>query len=288
MRLKIFILLSLITVCAYIPINIANAATFTITGDVVGAKTFYTLQEKNDLSQIAREHDVGIIELLAANPGINPQKIKSGMQIVIPSMYILPEPIRSGIVINLAELRLFYYSTEGKVITFPIGIGRDGWETPTARTKILRKRKNPIWTPPESLRVEDPKLPQSIPSGPNNPLGYYALDLGVTGLLIHGTNKPYSVGKRSSHGCIRLYPEDIEQLFNMVEAGTTVTIIDNPIKFGWLDGKLYMEAMPSKQNYTPKNFHELITQKASDTKVNWQVINQAIQKRAGIPVIISE
>ena len=209
----------------------APAAVYYIKEDVAGAISHYSVKEKDTLYDVARRFDLGILELLDANPGIDISSPLEGTRLVIPTLYTLP-PIRDGIVINLSQLRLYFFDGTHRVYTFPVGVGKDGWLTPQGETKIVRKKKGPSWTPPESIRKEDPTLPAVIPPGPNNPLGRYALYLGFPGYALHGTNRPSSIGKRVSHGCIRLYPEDIKVLFELVNPGTPVVILDNAAILG--------------------------------------------------------
>ncbi len=292
------IILLILLVLAYCSVRPLRAAAFVPEGDIVGVVTRYQVEEKDNLYEIARRFDIGIVELLAANPGIDPWMPKAGTELTITSAHILPPDVREGIVINLSELRLFYFAKNGSVMTFPIGIGQEGWQTPVGKTRIASKRKNPAWIPPASIREEDPELPDIIPAGPDNPLGEYALYLDWKKFLIHGTNRPYGVGKRSSHGCIRLYPEDIETLFNAVDIGTKVTIIDTPYKLGWKGEVLYLEVTPTQEqsdaiaNYRrpfPLSIPEIydhIRASAGNTNINWYEADHAIAKRSGIPVEI--
>lgn len=215
--------------------------------DVVGQTFKYHTRYEDTFSDIARFYDIGYREMKDANPEVDPWLPGEGTEITIPQQYILPPGPRSGIVINLAELRLYYFPPDRKVVvTHPLGIGREGWSTPVGKTRIIGKKKNPTWTVPASILAEHAAdgrpLPPVVPPGPDNPLGGYALYLGIKGYLMHGTNKPYGVGMRVSHGCIRLYPEDIEQLFQRVSVGTSVRIINQPYKAGWLNGQLLVEA----------------------------------------------
>ncbi|MFO1242728.1 MAG: L,D-transpeptidase family protein [Rickettsiales bacterium] len=165
-------------------------------GDAIGTIERYKIEEKDNLYEVARRNDIGIVEILSANPNVDPWTPAPGTELTITGMHLLPPGERNGIVINLSELRLFYY-TESGIMTFPIGIGREGWPTPVAKTKIVRKREHPIWTPPPSIRAENPELSKSFLPGPDNPLGDYALDLGIPGVLIHGTNRPYGIGRHA-------------------------------------------------------------------------------------------
>ncbi len=284
----------------YISPHISHAATYSINSDVVGEIKYYEVNKNDNLYAIARKFDVGIVELLAANPKTNIWKPKIGTKLTIPTLHILPTEPREGIIINLSELRLFYFPDSSNVMTFPISIGKKDWETRKGTTTIIYKRANPTWTPPESIRAENPELPDIIPSGADNPLGYYAMNLGWENFVIHGTNKPYSVGKRASHGCIRLYPEDIETLFKSVSAGTKVTVVDNHYKLGWHDNKLFLEVLPTQEQAdtiakakTPKplavpELRDAIKQITNNnSEINWNVVDEEESKRSSVPVEIT-
>jgi L,D-transpeptidase ErfK/SrfK len=219
--------------------------------DVVGEIQVMKATYKDTFVDIARTYGLGFDELLAANPGVDPWLPGEGIAIILPTRFVLPVAAREGLVLNIATKRLFYYpvAEEGQpsiVETYPIGIGRAGWETPTGDTTVVSKARDPVWFVPRSVREEhlaagDP-LPKRVPPGPDNPLGQYVLGLGMTGYLIHGTNKPAGVGMRVSHGCIRLYPENIEYLFERVEIGNRVRIVNQPFLYGWQDGDFLLEA----------------------------------------------
>jgi L,D-transpeptidase ErfK/SrfK len=181
------------------------------------------------LPDIARRFNLGYEEIVRANPGVDPWLPGAGREVVLPTRFILPNAPREGIVLNIPAMRLFYYPARKKnepatVITYPIGVGRVGWATPEGTTRIFKRTLDPTWRPPPSIREEHlemgDELPEVVLAGPDNPLGRHSFTLGWPGYLVHGTNKPYGVGMRSSHGCIRLYPEDIEQLFDTVPMGT--------------------------------------------------------------------
>jgi L,D-transpeptidase ErfK/SrfK len=239
----------LIVLCLAVPLTgVAREFPMPLPGnDVVGEISSITSRYEDTLSDIARANDLGFLEISEANPGVDPWLPGEGLEIILPTRFLLPPVPRKGIVINLAELRLYYYPKgENRVITYPLGIGREGWGTPTGETRVTGKRPNPTWTPPESIRLEhlemgDP-LPKIVPPGPDNPLGEYAIYLAMSGYLLHGTNKPFGVGMRVSHGCIRLYPEDIKKLFPRIPVGTRVRIINEPYKLGWIGERLYIEA----------------------------------------------
>ncbi len=203
--------------------------------DLVGQTFKFHTRYEDTFSDIARFYDIGYRELRDANPEVDPWLPGEGTEITIPQQYILPSGPRNGIIINLAELRLYYFPPGRKeIVTYPLGIGREGWSTPVGTTKIIGKKKDPTWTVPDSILKEHAQdgrpLPPVVPPGPDNPLGGYALYLGIKGYLMHGTNKPYGVGMRVSHGCIRLYPENIEQLFNMFPSAPRCASSTNPIR----------------------------------------------------------
>lgn len=218
---------------------------------VVGAPQIVFTNADDTLSQIAREYGLGYDELVEANPGIDPWLPGEGTPILLPTQFILPDAPRRGVVLNIASKRLFYYppaDDDGRrvVMTYPIGIGRVGWETPLGEATVVSKARDPHWWVPASVRKEhaelgDP-LPAVVPPGPDNPLGRYVLQLDMPGYLIHGTNMPYGVGMRVSHGCVRLYPENIETLFSLVDIGVDVMIVNQPYLAGWLHGELYFES----------------------------------------------
>ena len=217
---------------------------------VVGEPQIVFTRGSDTFSDLAREYGLGYDELVAANPGVDPWLPGDDTPVLLPTQYVLPAGPRRGVVLNIASKRLFYYPpvTDGEpvqVITYPIGIGRVGWETPTGSTRVVSKARDPHWYVPASVRREhaelgDP-LPSVVPPGPDNPLGKFVLQLEMPGYLIHGTNQPYGVGMRVSHGCVRLYPENIETLFSMVDPGEPVTIVNEPFLVGWKGGELYFE-----------------------------------------------
>ncbi len=223
--------------------------------NVVGEIQVIRTRAEDTFIDIAQAYDLGYDELVEANPGIDPWLPGEGKTIVLPSRFILPDAPRKGIVLNVASKRLFYFPKAEQglppvVHTFPISIGREGWATPVGATKVVSKKKDPLWRVPASIRKEhaengDP-LPAVVPPGPDNPLGRYAMRLAIPGdYLIHGTNKPAGVGMRVSHGCIRMNPEDIEWLFPQVPVGMPVYIVNQPVLVGNLGGELFVEAHPA-------------------------------------------
>jgi L,D-transpeptidase ErfK/SrfK len=284
---------------------------FTITPDqdLVGVVQITTSTKEDTLSDIARRFNVGYEEIVRANPGVDPWLPGEGKQIVVPSEFIIPNAPREGIVINVPQMRLWYFPKTKKdephvVYTFPIGIGRVGWATPMGTTKIVRRQKDPTWRPTASIlkehRENGEELERVIGPGPDNPLGRYAFYLGWPSYMIHGTNKPAGVGLRSSHGCIRLYPEDIELLFNMAPIGTQVRVINEPFVFGWQNDQLYLQAFDVLEDDTrnwQKAQKRLVSKslgadiqkelKKRGEEVNWDLVAAAAHDPRGIPLSIS-
>lgn len=294
------LLLAVWIVCG-IKENSAHAAQYAVAGDIAGNVTAHLIQEDETLYDLAYKKGLGIVELLMANPGIDPWMPEPGTIITLPTAYILPSVPRTGIVINLSELRLYYYPGKHDVVTFPIGIGMEGMETPVGKTSVITKREHPVWFPPQSIRLEKPELPAVVAAGPRNPLGDYALSLGWPNYVIHGTNKPYGVGKRSSHGCIRLYPEDIRQLFALTKVGTQVTVMDARYKLGRKDKAIFLEVNPTQRETDviseygklepldiPEIHRDIETLATNIEAIEWDVVRDAISKRDGIPVRINK
>ncbi|MEY2342869.1 L,D-transpeptidase family protein [Acidithiobacillus sp. IBUN Pt1247-S3] len=281
--------------------GVAAAATYPLADDndnVVGEIRYLSASHDDTLVDIARDHDIGYDALRAANPQVDAWLPGAGTQILLPSEYILPVAPHQGIVIDLPAMRLFYYPAGGKTVeTFPIGIGREGWNTPIGTTKIAARIRNPSWTPPASIRVEhaengDP-LPAVVPAGPDNPLGQYALRLAWPGYLIHGTNKPYGVGMRVSHGCIRLLPRDIETLFEQVTPGTSVHVVNQPWLWGQRDGSYYLQVFPplqDKQGGADQEGafrHWLQGQVPDGISISWEKALLVFHQADGVPTLIA-
>ncbi|MFO0998255.1 MAG: L,D-transpeptidase family protein [Alphaproteobacteria bacterium] len=269
--------------------------------DLIGEPHVYVTKAEENLLEIAREFDVGYVAMIAANPEVDPWLPGDGTRLTLPTVRLLPNTARRGIVINLSEMRLYYFPPNGSILSFPIGIGSEGRETLVGATRVVNKRPNPAWYPPPSRRAEDPDLPAVVPPGPDNPLGEYALYLGWPRYLIHGTNKPYGVGRRLSNGCIRLYPEDIARLYPMVSVGTPVTVIDEPVKLGWSSGDLYLEVHPTQAQADEIEDNRRFTTRAIDGlidrvkqaagghagRLDWELIARAAKERSGVPVKIT-
>lgn len=267
--------------------------------DIVGDLGFHVTATGETLLDVARNHDLGILELMAANPDVDPWVPAAGTPLVLPTAHIVPAAPRDGLIINLAELRLYAF-VGGGARTHPIGVGRTGFATPTGATRVIRKVEAPTWYPTETTRRDDPELPAVVPPGPDNPLGAYALYLGWPSYLIHGTNKPWGVGRLVSRGCIRLYPEDIATLYPAVPVGTPVTVVSQAVKVGRQGGGLYIEAHPTRSQlfelaakgratrYPAPDVREAITAfaGADARRLRWSVIATALAERLGYPVRI--
>jgi L,D-transpeptidase ErfK/SrfK len=277
--------------------------------DVIGVVQVVVADQEDTLSDIARRFNVGYEEIVRANPGVDPWLPGAGREIIVPSQFILPNAPREGVVINSAAMRLFYFPKrkpdEPQVVyTHPIGIGKVGWKTPEGTTKVMRKTKNPTWRPGPGVRAEHKAngeiLPAVVPPGPDNPLGTRAMYLGWPQYLIHGTNKPYGVGLRSSHGCIRLYPEDVESIYEMIQPGEKVTVVNQPFVFGWHEEQLYLQAydvleddprdwQKAQKKLISKSLAARIQQqlKSRAETVNWEAISKLAHSPRGIPVSVS-
>lgn len=284
-----------------VPDEPLSVRTSRLNGDILGELHHTTTWKTDNLLDLARAEDLGMIEILAANPGVDPWLPGAGTDIVLPTAHILPSGPRQGIIINLAEQRLYYYDPKRGPMTFPIGVGRDGFGTPIGTTKIVRKQAAPTWYPTASRLAEDPPVPKVVPPGPDNPLGEFAMYLGWPAYLMHGTNKPDGVGRRVSHGCIRMYPEDIAFLFRNVPVGTPVRTTLEVVKLGRRDGQLYIEVHPSldqidqlEQNHVmeaqplpDQTDHILMAAGEDSNRLDWNAIDQALKLRQGIPIRIT-
>jgi L,D-transpeptidase ErfK/SrfK len=274
------------------------------TRKVTGKMQSYRMGEEDTLLDVARHYRLGFIELRAANPDVDPWTAVPGEEVVIPSFKLLPRTEQKGIVVNLAQMRMYYFKDPKKEpVTFPIGIGREGLQTPTGVTSVINKVAGPIWFPTDRMREEKPYLPAAVPAGPSNPLGTHALYLGWPTFLIHGSNKPWAIGRRVSSGCMRMYPEDIIDLFKMVPVGTKVTVVDQPILVAWVGDKLYLEANPSKSQgndieidgeHAVKDFSDAVKKVIVDAAgikpemINWEVVKKTLAERKGYPVQIAD
>jgi len=272
--------------------------------DVVGQIQVIKAKYEDTFAALGETHDLGYLELVAANPGVDPWLPGEGTDIILPTRYILPSGPREGIVINLAEYRLYYYPNgENVVHTFPLGIGREGWGSPVGNTRISAMTGNPAWYPPQSIRDEhaaegDP-LPKVVPPGPDNPLGPYKLSLALPGYLIHGSNKKFGIGMRVSHGCFRMLNHNVLELAGLVKVGTPVRIIDEPYKFGVSEGKVYLEAHTPLQDedkhMTLMDKHAVVVntllkrdEAAGVLQLDWEMVREIIAGEDGLPIQIAE
>jgi len=268
---------------------------------VVGEdQTVITVYE-DTLYDLAAAYSLGSEELIRVNPKVDPWLPGGGKQLLVPGRHILPPGPREGVVVNLPEHRLYYYPKHKRgtpivVMTYPVSIGKMDWRTPLGVTHVIQKQKDPIWYPPESVRKEheaagDP-IPAVVPAGPDNPLGAYAMRLaaGKGTYLIHGTNNPVAVGLAVTHGCIRMYPDDVAQLFPLIPVGTPVRLINEPVKVAWIDGELLLEAHPpvdaQGQSFEPdvEQFSQLLQAAVGDATVaiHWDYAREVLQKADGV------
>ncbi len=264
---------------------------------VVGKIKWHVVSENETLLDIARWYDLGYNQIVLANPEVDPWLPPVGQKVLIPARYVLPR-IKRGLVVNLAEMRLYFFRKEGGkdvVYTAPIGVGTEGKLTELGVYTVIRKKKDPVWHVPASIREEDPSLPAAVPPGPENPLGRYALYLSRGAYAIHGTNKPWGIGRRVSHGCIRLYPEDIEALYPLVPVGTPVFIIYQPYKLGISGQKVYLQAFPDFEKKITNPFREIISLANGLRKetylriiIFWPELKEIIKKPNGIPSLTGE
>ncbi|MAD91433.1 MAG: hypothetical protein CMQ54_01730 [Gammaproteobacteria bacterium] len=311
-------------------IKFCHAAVFDLPSneqDVIGSVSSVKATHEDTLVDIARRHGLGYLDIVRANPDVNPWLPGEGAKIILPNKFILPPGPRKGLVLNLAEYRMYYYpetlsGESPKVHTYPISIGKINWETPTGLAKVVAMAKNPAWYPPQSVRdehaAEGDFLPRVVHPGPDNPLGTRVLRLNMPGYLIHGTNRPAGVGMRVSHGCIRMFPEDIEFLYDQINIKTVVRIIDVPIKIGWDGDNIVAEAHQplekpqahqTEEGYastlssadelvnneiTHKDPMTYITEqfvsatKNRSGKLDWKIIENVTNHLDGIPVIVGK
>jgi len=317
-----------ILVLCLLPVHVVKAEIYELPPqgyDVIGAVSTITARDEDTLVDIARRHGLGYQDIVRANPGINIWVPGKGTEIVLPTRFVLPAVPRRGVVLNLAEYRLYYFpeSKAGEtayVMTYPISIGRMDWETPLGLTKVISKARNPSWYVPQSVldehEADGNPLPRIVPPGPDNPLGEYAMRLGLPGYLIHGTNRPAGVGMRVTHGCVRMFPEDIEYLFGNINLNTSVRIINEPIKMGWDGGKLVIEVHPVLEvavagkdedalseegavspddadvivkdplTYVTEQFIATTGERAG--QLDWHLVEQIVDRSDGIPTPVGE
>ena len=269
--------------------------------DLIGRLAFKRAEAEDTFVDLAPELGVGYVELALANQHLDPWVPKSGERIVIPNVHLLPAGPREGIVVNTGDMRLYLFVPSEAPQSYPIGIAKEGYATPHGATTVVRKKANPIWYPSSSALRDEPTLPRAVPPGPDNRLGAFALYLGWPTYLIHGTNDPRGVGRHSSRGCIRLYPEHIEDLFARVPVGTKVRVVHEPVKTGWVGGELYLEVHPEQdralsldesgklEREPARDLRDLISKAAGKdiARVDWSRVARISLFSAGIPVRVT-
>ncbi len=301
--LALFVMLSLLLGAS------ASAATYPLPAEadsVVGEIQYVVTRYEDTLLGIGRRFGIGYEEIVNANPGVDAWVPGAGVRVTIPSRFILPDAPRDGIVVNLPEHRLYYFpkpkAGEPAVVqTYPVSVGKEDWTTPVGVTRIVNKRERPTWYPPESVRAEHAAqgrfLAKAVPPGPDNPLGEFAMRLDLPGgaYLIHGTNKPTGVGMPVTHGCIRMFPEDIEYVFQQVPVNTTVRILHQPSKMGWQGDTLYLEVHgmlegqkdPETYGLTQLTRAVVAATKDRSVQLDWKHAEQVFAKATGVPEPLS-
>jgi len=261
--------------------------------EMIGASCFRFILPGESLIEIARQYDLGFNEIEAANPGLDAFVPTVGATVAIPTAWIVPRAASTGkgarIVVNLSEMRLYLMPKGAAPMTFPVGVGSEGWTTPVGTFSVIQKQVNPPWYPPASIRREEPDLPAMVPPGPENPLGTHALRLSRGSILIHGTDKPFGVGRKASHGCLRLYPEDIPILFERVPVGTQVTIVREPVKVGVRAGRVYVEVHQDDDVKIDNRAEakRILAKRGLLGSVDSHRLDAAVQGAAGVPVDVT-
>lgn len=276
-------------------ISASYAAEYTLPNEnsrLIGKLQYHTVEKGDYFQKVAEQYDVGFLALMAANPNVDPFLPAIGQQLIIPSEMILPYGKREGIIINLPELRLYYFPPgENRVHVFPVGIGRQGLSTPETISYIGEKRKNPTWRPTEDMKARyfaehGKHLSDVVPAGPNNPFGKYALRLGTSVYLLHGSNQRFGIGMRASSGCIRLYDEDIKWLYDNVKSNTPVRIVSQPIKMSYeLEQKIIEVHSPlslDDNSITPSTITDAVTRFVGDSAENKALLMSLVNKPKGL------
>jgi L,D-transpeptidase ErfK/SrfK len=261
----------------------------------------YVVQEGEALHDIAIHQKLGFLELKTANPDVDHWVPEPGSTIILPNVHMLPKQVENGILVNLAVMRMFRFEGGRVTATFPIGVGRDGRETPRGMTTVVRKKSQPTWYPTDNTRREKPYLPKVVPPGPENPLGTHALYLGWPTYLLHGTDNDYGIGRRVSAGCLRMYNDDVEALFGAVPVGTTVEVLEQRVMAEVYNGRLYVEAHPTAAGWDALELGEprpegrledehvkLITAAAPPGMfIDWDAVSRVVAEERGYPVAVS-
>lgn len=285
-------------------VSFVGAQAYASPKNYIGEIELYRAKADDTMLTIGEAHRLGYVEIRSANPLSDPWKPGEGTVLILPKMHLLPDAPRRGIVVNLSEMRMYYYPENGEPVTHPIGVGREGFSTPLGNTTVTRKSIDPDWRPTPRMRREDPTLAAVVPGGtPENPLGTRALYLGWPAYLLHGTNKPWGIGRRVSSGCVRMYNSSVEELYDTVKVGTPVSVIRQPIKFGWVNDMLYIEAHPDEMladqverrggqaaDYkVPDDIFANLSKAAGKDgreRIDWNAVRAALRDRSGYPVPI--
>lgn len=285
--------------------SLAEGLTFRLNGDdVVGHNLVINTVYEDTFVDLGKRYGLGYRELIDANPGVLPWVPGEGTELLLPLSFILPnqelKDQEETVVLNLAEFRLYHFIPDrGIVRAYAVGIGKAGWGTPNADTEVTGVIENPSWSPPESIRLEQAargiELPSVVPAGPDNPLGEYAVLLSLPGYLFHGSNKQLGIGMRVSHGCVRLYDSDIEELALSLKPGTRVKIINEPVKVGWKNDQLFLEVhKPLEEDVAGETDIESLIASALSGKpgltieIDWEKVKKVLRLQSGSPALISQ
>lgn len=282
----------MLLICAIeVPSTGSPAAGKRQTDSFIGGVQSYQVKQGESLVEIARKFDIGFNAIVAANPDLDPWVPPTGSRATIPTAWILPESgRRPGLVINIPEFRLYYFPQKRSdpILTFPLGIGDQGSSTPVGCYFVVEKIVRPTWHVPKSMWAESPGQRRVVPPGPDNPLGSHAMRLSRNDLLIHGTNRPWGIGRRSSHGCLRLYPEDIVKLFRRVPVGTQVTVMNQPVKICTRKGRVLLEVhRPISGDNTVGQVLRQLDAKRLVGKVMFAKVIRAVKEGKGVPVDVT-
>lgn len=269
--------------------SLAFAGALPDVGEVAGTVGSEVVAQGDSLIEMARRHDLGFAEIAAANPGLDPFVPAAGTRVVLPTAWIVPQAPAGMVLVNLSEMRLYLHlerKGDKSLVTFPIGVGVDGHSTPAGDYRVVAKEKNPTWHVPPSVRKDEPELPPSVPPGKDNPLGTRALRLSGTAILIHGTNRPFGVGRRVSHGCMRLYPEDILVLYRLVPVGATVRVVRQPVKVALWEDRIYVEVHQDDEVGLDllEEARRLLARRGLLDRVDRARLEAAVRQASGAPV----
>jgi len=271
---------------ATVPASAAGRA-----GEVIGAAGVHVIAEGESLVELARRYDVGFNQIAAANPGLDPFVPPVGAKAVVPTAWILPAAAAPGtLIVNLSEMRLYLFGARpGPPVTYPVGVSVEAEQTPLGVLTVIQKTIDPTWHPTRAIRSEDPSLPAAVPPGEDNPLGSHALRLSIPTILIHGTDRPFGVGRKVTHGCVRLYPEDMAELYRLVRVGTPVRFVREPLKVGVRDGRVLVEVHDDDAAPAPTlaGAVRLLRARGVVQRVGLRKLREALGARTGLPVDVT-